>query len=144
MPYAECLGYAGIEYKRRKTLTIMDPLGGFGFYVDSTNRVILYPVAPNAFGKRIGYQRGDVLVSINGKKIKPATAATQIKAIESGLKPDQTMTVKVLRKNSNGKYVSSKLQASITPIEKVVNKYIGPMPNPTPEQLKIRKAWINK
>ncbi len=144
LPFAECLGYAGIEYKRKKTLTIMDPLGGFGFYIDSTNRVILYPVAPNAFGKRIGYQRGDVLVSINGKKIKPATAAAQIKEIEAGLKADQMMTVKVLRKNSKGKYVPSKLEASIAPIEKVVFKYIGAMPNPTPEQLKIRKAWINK
>ncbi|HTF06426.1 MAG TPA: peptidase M61 [Bacteroidia bacterium] len=144
LPFAECFGYAGIEYKRKKKLTIMDPLGGFGYYIDSNKRVVLYPVQPNLFGKRMGYMKGDILVSINGKKIKAATVAQQLKDIEAGLKPDQMVKVKVLRKNSSGKLVSQSLSEIITPIEKNISHYLGPVDNPTPEQLKIRKAWINK
>lgn len=144
LPFEECFGYAGIEYKRKKTLTIMDPLGGYGIFVDSTQRPTLYPVEPNEFSRDMGYMKGDVLVSVNGKKIKAATAEQQIKSIEAGLKPNQEVKVKVLRKNSKGKEVSQTLVANIKPIEKNVTHYIGPVPNPTPEQLKIRKAWINK
>lgn len=144
LPFAEYLGYAGVEYKRKKTLTSMDPLGGYSWYVDSTNRVILYPVEPNEFGKTMGYMKGDVLVSINGKKIKPATADKQMKAIESKLKDGSEVKVTVLRKNSKGKEVKQRLFGVIKPVTKTVRNYIGPMENPTPEQLKIRKAWINK
>lgn len=144
LPFAECLGYAGIEYKRKKTLTSMDPLGGYSWYVDSTNRVILYPVEPNEFGKTMGYMKGDVLVSVNGKKIKPATVDKQMKEIESGLKEGSEVKVTVLRKNSKGKEVKQRLYGVIKPITRTVKNYIGPMENSTPEQLKIRKAWINK
>ncbi|MFM2017477.1 MAG: hypothetical protein RL007_1133 [Bacteroidota bacterium] len=144
LPYEECLAYAGIEYKRRKTLVITDPLGGYGYEVDSLNRVVLYKKEPNAFGKEMGYMQGDVLVSINGKKIKPATAAAQLKSIEQGLKPGDEMKVKVKRKTSEGKYVNQSLYGKFQPIEKNVKYYMGPMENATPAQLKIRKAWINK
>lgn len=144
LPFAECLGYAGVEYKRKKTLTSMNPLGGYSWYVDSTNRVILYPVEPNEFGKTMGYMKGDVLVSINGKKIKPATVDKQLKETESDLKDGSEVKVTVLRKNSKGKEVKQRLYGVIKPVTKTVKNYIGPMGNPTPEQLKIRKAWINK
>lgn len=144
LPYEECLAYAGVEYKRKKTLTLMDPLGGYGFFEDSTKRIVLYPLEPNEYSRNMGYMKGDVLVSINGKKIKTQGAAQQIKEIEAGLKPNQKMKVKVLRKNSQGKEVPQTLVAPITPIEKTVTHYIGVIPNASPGQLKIRKAWINK
>lgn len=144
LPFAECLGYAGVEYKRRKVLTIMDPLGGYSWYTDSTGRVVLYPVEPNEFGSTMGYMKGDVLVSINGKKIKSETAAAQIQGIQDKLKEGDEVKVKVLRKNSKGKEVTQDLYGVIKPVTKSVKNYIGPMDNPTPEQLKIRKAWINK
>lgn len=144
LPFEECLGYAGCEYKRRKTLTSFDPLGGYGWYLDSTNRVILFPNEPNEFGRNMGYMKGDVLVSINGKKIKPKTAGTQLKSIEEKMKDGSDVKVKVLRKNSAGKEVTQNLYAVMKPSTKSVKNYIGPMENPTPGQLKIRKAWINK
>jgi predicted metalloprotease with PDZ domain len=144
LPYEECLSYAGIEYKRRKTIVITDPLGGYGYRVDSLNRVVLYKRDPNAFGKEMGYMDGDVLVSINGKKIKSTTAGDQLKAIEKDLKPGDEMKVKVKRKNSEGKYVNQSLYGRFQPIEKNVKYYMAPMENATPAQLKIRKAWINK
>lgn len=144
LPFAECFGYAGLEYKKRKTLTLTDPLGGYNWFIDSTNRVVLYPVEPNDFGKTMGYMKGDVLVSINGKKIKPATAGAQIKAVESTMKDGTELKVRVLRKNSNGKEVKQDLYGVYHPVTKSVKNYIGPLDNPTPEQLKIRKSWINK
>lgn len=144
LPFEECLGYAGVEYKRRKTLTTYDPLGGYGWYVDSTNRVVLYPKEPTEFGKDMGFAKGDVLVSINGKKIKTETAGAQIQSIQNTMKEGSKVKVKVLRKNSSGKYVSVEMSSTMKPTTKTVKNYIGPMDNPTPDQLKIRKAWINK
>ena len=94
----------------------MDPLGGYGFFEDSTKRIVLYPLEPNEYSRNMGYMKRDVLVSINGKKIKTQGAAQQIKEIEAGLKPNQKMKVKVLRKNSQGKEVPQTLVAPITPI----------------------------
>lgn len=144
LPFEECLGYAGVEYKRRKTLTILDPLGGYGWYVDSTKRVVLFPNEPTEFGKDMGYMKGDVLVSINGKKIKPETAGVQIKEVEESMKEGSSVKVKVLRKNSEGKEVTQELSANMKSTTKSVKNYIGPLEKSTPEQLKIRKAWINK
>lgn len=144
LPFAECLGYAGVEYKRKKVLTTMDVLGGYSWYVDSTNRVVLFPVAPNEFGKTMGYMKGDVLVSINGKKIKPKTAGQQLTALTNSMKEGTEVKATVRRKNSQGKEVKQNLFAVMRPVTRNVKNYIGPMDNPTPEQLKIRKAWINK
>ncbi len=144
LPFTECLAYAGCEYARKKTITTFDPLGGYGWFVDSTNRVVLYPNEPTEFGKDMGYMKGDVLLSINGKKIKSATAAEQIATIETTLKEGSKVKVKVLRKTSQGKEVTQELSADMRPTTKVVRNYIGPMEKATPEQLKIRKSWINK
>jgi predicted metalloprotease with PDZ domain len=144
LPFEECLGYAGVEYKRRKTISLTDPLGGYGYRIDSLNRVVLYKKDPNAFGKEMGYMEGDVLISINGKKIKPTTVAAQLKSIEKGLTPGAEMKVKVKRKDSQGKYVNQSLYGRFQPVERTYKHYIGPIENATPDQLKIRKAWINK
>lgn len=144
LPFAECLGYAGCEFARRKTITTFDPLGGYGWYLDTTNRVVLFPNEPTAFGKEMGYMKGDVLYSINGKKIKPATAAKQIAATEATMKEGSKVKVVVLRKNSAGKEVKQDLFGVMKPATKTVRNYIGPIANPTEQQLKIRKAWINK
>jgi predicted metalloprotease with PDZ domain len=144
LPFAECLGYAGVEYARRKTITSFDVLGGYGWNVDSTNRVVLYPNEPTPFGKEMGYMKGDVLYSINGKKIKAATAAQQIADLQKSMKEGSNVKVVVLRKTSEGKEVKQDLNAIMKPTVKNVKNYIGPMEKPTVEQLKIRKAWINK
>ncbi len=144
LPFAECLGYAGIEYAKRKTLTTFDPLGGYGWYLDSNKRVILYPNTPTEFGKDMGFMKGDVLVSLDGKKIKPETAEKQIADIEATMKEGSKVDAVVMRKNSEGKEVKVELIAAMKPTVRTEKNFIGPLPNPTPEQLKIRKAWINK
>lgn len=144
LPYAECLGYAGVEYKRKKTITSVDPLGGYGYSKDSTGRIVLNPIEPNNFGKDLGYHRGDILYAINGKKIKAKKADKQIADWRAKTKEGSEVKVTVLRKSSQGKEVKQDLYAVMKPSTKIVKNYIGPMDNPTPEQLKIRKAWINK
>jgi predicted metalloprotease with PDZ domain len=144
LPYGEFLGYAGCEFARRKSITTYDPLGGYGWYVDSTNRVVLFPNEPTEFGKDMGYTKGDVLYSINGKKIKTGTAAKQIAGVQSSMKEGSEVKVVVLRKNNQGKEAKVRLYAVMKPTVKSVRNYIGPVANPTEQQLKIRKAWINK
>jgi predicted metalloprotease with PDZ domain len=144
LPFNECLGYAGCEYVRRKTITTFDPLGGYGWYLDSNKRVVLYPEAPTEFGKDMGFMKGDVLVSLDGKKIKPETAKQQIAEITATMKEGSKVEAKVLRKNAKGKEVTVELIAEMKPTVNTEKNYIGPLQNPTPEQLKIRKAWINK
>lgn len=144
LPFAECLGYAGCEYSRRKTITSYDILGGYGWYLDSTNRAVLYPNEPTVFGKDMGFMKGDILYSINGKKVKGETAKQQIADAQAKTKEGSKVEVVVIRKNLEGKEVKQELAATMTPTVKNVRNYIGPMENPSEQQLKIRKAWINK
>jgi len=88
--------------------------------------------------------KGDVLVSLDGKKIKPETAKQQIAEITATMKEGSKVEAKVLRKNAKGKEVTVELIAEMKPTVNTEKNYIGPLQNPTPEQLKIRKAWINK
>jgi hypothetical protein len=58
-------------------------------------------------------------------------------------KEGMKVTLKIKRLE-NGKWKSKKLKGKLHKVTVPKKHILTPMANPTPEQLKLRKAWINK
>lgn len=143
LPFAEVFAAVGIDYKRRATIQTLDPLGGYGLRLDSDGQIRMFPTAPNDFGSEMGYQKGDVLVSFNGKKVTPDNAGEIIGSYIAHAKNGQKLKV-VVKRYENGAYKKHTLKGHLHPVTVQKRHMLMPMENATPEQLKLRKAWINK
>lgn len=143
LPYKELLGAVGVEYAFRGTEEVLDPFGGFGFRLDQEGNIRLWPDAVNDFGKTMGYQKGDIPVSLNGKKITLETIDQVATDFAMHAKEGQKVVMKIKRLE-NGKWKNKKLKGKLYKVTIAKKHILTPMANPTPEQLKLRKAWINK
>jgi predicted metalloprotease with PDZ domain len=143
LPYKELFEAVGVDYKRRGTEDVLDPFGGYGFRLDQEGNLRLWPETVNDFGKEMGYQKGDVPVSINGKAITLASIDQVLNDYFATVKEGDKITVKVKRAE-NGKWKTKKLKGKMRKVTVPKKHILTPMENPSPEQLKLRKAWINK
>lgn len=143
LPFAEVFEAVGVEYKRRADVQVIDPLGGYGLRLDTDGNIRLFPNSPNDFGKEMGYQKGDILVSFNGKKIAPDNAALIIGNFIKTAKEGQKLKV-VVKRREDGTFKKHTLKGKIHPVTVAKRHLLTPMSDPTPAQLKLRKAWINK
>jgi predicted metalloprotease with PDZ domain len=143
LPFQEYLAAVGIIYKPRAEVENLDPLGGYRLALDKDNNVRLVAEEVDDFGREMGYRRGDILVSFNGIKITAANAWKVIDDFNKTAKAGSKIKVTVKRFD-NGVYKPLKLKGKMHPVKIVRRHYLAPAPNATPEQLKLRKAWINK
>lgn len=143
LPYKELFAAVGIDYQRRGTEDVLDPFGGFGFRLDQDGNLRMWPELVNDFGREMGYQKGDIPVSINGKAITLETIDPVLTDYFNTVKEGDKLVMKVKRVE-NGKMKTKKLKGKMRRVTVPKKHIITPMENPTPEQLKLRKSWINK
>lgn len=143
LPFQEVLGYAGVDYTKAKKEASYS-FGGFGVgFNPETQRLVVSSLKNlNAFGKNMGYQEGDELLSVNGKKLAPAEFSAYKAAWLKTVKDGDKLKVVVLRKGTNGKTKKKTLQAKVFKAETITFNVISFSKTPTAEQLKIRKAWL--
>jgi predicted metalloprotease with PDZ domain len=143
LPFKEYFEAVGIEYKQTGTKAVIDPLGGYWLRLDQSGNVILWPDQTNDFAKEMGYQKGDIIVSYNGQKITSQNAIAIFANAREQAKEGQKITMKVKRV-VDGKTKKIKLTGTLHYVQAVAHNMLVPMQNATPEQLRLRKAWINK
>lgn len=143
LPFDEIFALVGIDYKRRATIQVLDPLGGYGLFLDNDGNIRLFPSSPNDFGREMGYQKGDMLVSLNGAKVNSQNAGDVVGAFMGSAKDGMKVKV-VVKRYENGKWKTLKLKGKLHPVSSMKRHYLTPAENATPEQEKIRKSWINK
>jgi predicted metalloprotease with PDZ domain len=144
IPYEQFFGYAGVKFTP-ETPVNAPTMGGFipnlneeGFiYVANADRL-------NAFGKAMGYQKGDELVSLNGAKLTPETFAKVIAAFNATVKEGDKVNMVINRKNAAGVKETITLSQPVQFIKKIDYNKLELMPNATPEQLAIRKIWLGQ
>ncbi|GAB4141041.1 MAG: peptidase M61 [Bacteroidia bacterium] len=144
LPFRELLGACGIEYIETRDRQILDPLGGYVLIMDTKNQIRLWPEEPNDFGKEMGYQKLDILQKINGKKIKPSNAQKRITKFMSKAQEGDKITMTVKRKTETGEWKTIELKGTLHKVSVPEKHVLVPFENPSPEQLKLRKAWINR
>jgi predicted metalloprotease with PDZ domain len=142
IPYEEYFAMAGVEYLPSEDYKDFS-LGGLQI-TPTPDAVLTTGInRMNIFGKRMGYQENDILVSINGLPITDSNLDSLTSTIFKYAKEGDPLTVKVKRKNKKGKLVVTTLQAPMTKVEKNRVFVLRFMPNPSAEQLRIRNAWLN-
>jgi len=140
LPLEELLGMAGISYEAPK------PYMGYSLgspslgYNPEKKRIYVADIGGlNNFGKKIGYQVGDELTSINGNKLPESGFHHFFQEITNGLKKGQTLKMEVER---GGELVA--LTAVVEKVQLYKPASVGLDPNASQKQLSLRNEWLMK
>ena len=116
---------------------------GMGFDPDRNMLVIIGTDHMNSFGVQMGYEKDDLMVSINGYAITPSNfneVYSKFLAQEEGEK----VMVLVLRKNKKGVEKEKKLKGKVTTISQEDGGSVSWDTKPTEKQMRIRNSWLNQ
>ncbi|MCU0355058.1 MAG: peptidase M61, partial [Cytophagales bacterium] len=144
LPLEECFAAVGITYKARGGVQKVISLGGIqlGYNPDTKRLVIASTEQINDFGRKIGYQEKDELVSLNGTALTLENAQQAITDYRDKTKEGDNLEIVVVRKDANGKEQQVKLQGKVEAQEVEQRHLFSLMQNPTAEQTALRGAWI--
>jgi predicted metalloprotease with PDZ domain len=142
IPYEEYFSMAGVNYIPKETS--MDfTLGSVSIAPNEEEKLILGTKRLNEFGKKMGYQDGDELVSINGTKVMVENIQQVIQQFNTNTKEGDKVEVVVNRKNAAGEVAAVTLSAPAMKVERVQTHLLRLDKNATAEQIKIRNAWLH-
>lgn len=136
---------AGILYEEEKEVPrISGGSVGYG-YNFSTSRIRIEDVSEmDEFGKALGLEKGDEIVEYNGSELTLQNVSDVFSEFRENTKVGDKVTVLVARKDKNGDYKNKKLKAKAMMGTVSLEHVFELMDNPSLEQLKMRKAWINQ
>ena len=117
IPYQKYFAFAGVQYIPEE-MTEGFSMGGMDITGDSPGRVVVNDTkAMNAFGKKMGYQDKDELVSLNGEALNINNATALIQKFYATAKESDIVTVVVRRKMADGQMGLVTLSAPALKVE---------------------------
>ena len=143
IPYEKYFGIAGVKYIPVEMVKEIS-LGNVGLTADEQGRILINSLKNvDEFGKKMGYQLNDELISLNGNNLSISNANTLIKGFFDNTKEGDNVTVIVRRKKENGDSALVTLSAPAMKIEKPRRHQLKWDDQATPEQVKLRGEWMN-
>lgn len=145
LPLKETFDALGISYNpdaTRQSVEISMAFGA-GLAPDRKHLIIADISGATNLGKRVGFQKGDVFVSMNGEPFTLETYQACFAKYSSTAKLGDTVKFVVQRKDANGEEKEVALEADI---REEVQSYISiePLASASAAQQKIRNAWLGK
>lgn len=145
LPLQETFRKVGILYEPQSKETFNSYGGFIPGYDHETNKIIVVETSDmDAFGKQLGLQEGDQLLKFNGKEITPENIRELIADSLQAMKPGETVTITVGRRNNNGKIKEKQLKGTVTSVEREAIHVLKPDPKATAKQKALRAAWLNE
>ena len=142
LPFAEIFALAGVKYLPEKK-TEEFSLGGFVPAVTEDSKIYIANASRlNDFGKKMGYLKGDIIISINGVAVNAANGTEVFGKIRNNLKEGQDVIMMVSRKKADSSYETIKLSAPATKIPVVKKHVLEFIPDPDAQQVMVRNAWL--
>jgi predicted metalloprotease with PDZ domain len=149
LPFEEVFKSVGIIYKEAEkfkdyTLGIGNADIGVTQLEDKPMLEIANTDNLNDMGRALGFQKGDILLKINGETIPdlgPAVSAF-IQRHLMALPMSKTISYTVLRKDSTDQQKEVELTAPVVQVELTRKHLITFDPDATPEQLALRDSWL--
>lgn len=137
IPYDYFFGLAGVQYLPVAVKKDFS-MGNVSFGTSPEGKVIITDDSKiNSFGKKLGYKKGDEVLSINNARITVAELSAALNKVRAGMKEGEPLTAKVVRGKDT-------LTLS-TPIEKVEIKEehkLQLMTDISIQQATVRSAWL--
>jgi len=140
LPLKEILELAGVNYvKSRKEKGFT--LGQVALSLDqSTGKILIFDTSElNEFGKKMGYKKGDEIISVNGKNIDASNYGNTIQDLFANSEEGDILRMEVMR---NGKVV--KLKAPMMKVEREGAVSLTLDSDATASQLNIREVWLGR
>ena len=142
IPYEKYFALAGVQYIP-KEISKEFSLGSMAIDGDAEGKlVIVDTTGMDAFGRKMGYRKGDVIESLNGEATVVSNANQLIQKFFTTVKEGDKVTI-VVKRQSNGKTESVTLSATAAKIEKTRLHQLRFDEHPAPEQLALRRKWLN-
>jgi len=144
LPFEDIFNKVGISFKTNARVSEF----GFGNVLlgfnEETNRLYVMDISDmNDYGKKLGFKINDELTAINGQLLTPENFEEVIDNYKINTKDGDKITITVDRL-SNGKKTSKTLKAKASKSEKLVPFFIEINALATPEQVRLREAWLGK
>jgi predicted metalloprotease with PDZ domain len=142
LPYADLFSKVGIIYEPKGT-EMRNTFGRIETGATPDGRIIIAGTDKmNEFGKKMGYQRGDIILQVNGKDVTTANAGQNLLQAVNQAPVGSPLEVVVSRKDSKGKVTTKKLRGTIvqTPVETLNVLRLNPAA--TEKQKQLLNAWL--
>ena len=147
LPYKDLLAKVGVLFTEEEM--VMDySLGmtqsNIDVDIDREKLKIQNEEALDAQGKALGLKNGDVLLAMNGAEIPPLGPEIQgfIYEVVAAMKEGAPYSITVLRSNDQDEMVEVLLETEVIMVERPMLNAMAPNPDATPQQIKIRNAWL--
>ena len=142
IPYEKYFGWAGVKYIPKETTSTIT-LGGISMVPGEGGKLKIGIRQLNDFGKKMGYQEGDELVSINGTAIDINNIQQTIQEFTSNAKEGDKVEVAVKRKTAGSDAATVVLSAPAMKVDRVQTHILRLDGAATPDEVKLREAWLN-
>ncbi len=142
LPLKEIFNAIGIDYMGPGT-TRQFTYGNISLgYNAEANRVVVNSVSNlNAFGKKIGYQVGDEIKTINARTFDPENPMALFNSELLNFVEGQNLAIEVVRRNAQGQEQTVVLSASIEKVEVPGVPSLKPMTKLSEEQKAMQSHW---
>ena len=149
LPYKEIFEQVGVDFEESGKFMEYD-IGienqniSVGQHNGKPYLAIKNEIALNEMGKSIAFKEGDFIQKMNGEELPGfgQALAEFIQKHADALPNSETLNYTVLRDNGNGEKVAVELSAEVKKIQKERPFSISFDVDATPEQLKLRKSWL--
>ena len=141
LPIQEVLNWVGINYQDVKRVSQVS-LGKIGLGVNENQELMIANTAGmNEFGKMMGYRKGDVILSVNGKPFNLMSAQAILDDFTTNTKPDELVTV-IVKRVVDGQIKEVTLSAKAIGVEVVEKHYIEINEESDSDQTALRLKWL--
>jgi predicted metalloprotease with PDZ domain len=142
IPYDYYFGLAGIQYTPKAERQVFS-LGGIALVPNANGKISVGQGSQiNTFGKKVGYQVGDEIYTINGINITPEKVNQVVADIKRTMKEGDPFTVKIGRKSANNTIEPLTLTTTVSKVTELELNKLERIPNATPQQQLVQRAWL--
>ncbi|MCB0401935.1 MAG: peptidase M61 [Flavobacteriales bacterium] len=144
LPFGEYLAKVGVNYQKDAVVKEISLGSVMLSFNPETGRLFVADMGnADEFGKALGYKTNDELVAINGEVLNITKVQEQMANYRKNTKPGDKVEVEVARREGDG-FKNKTLKAKAVLVEKNKKFLVEFNPDATPEQLKLRKAWLGR
>jgi predicted metalloprotease with PDZ domain len=141
LPFQEVFSWAGISYSPKNDQLIATT-GRFDIGVNEDEEVFIRDVSRlNDFGKKMGYQEGDILVSWNGEPVTLQSIQGIFDDHYANTKKNTKVKI-LVKREVDGEIKEVKLKAKAVFVKSSEKHIIDVLETPTEEQQVVRDAWL--
>ncbi len=117
---------------------------GIGVNPESGKLFVSSTAQMNAFGKALGYQKGDIILKINDTDLPENLSVIQnfFDEARKNMKEGTSFSVTVLRKSEDGSEIEKRLETEIFKVESSDQHILKVNENASERQVMLRKAWL--